>query len=723
MEDYIRRRFENTVESMQKMIKEDLDLPNHLSSAKRAYLKLSFRNTSDLLTVRKALLPVAIRNGESHRDGVLATNHRMSPDDTTTSASKSESNALSKIVGLREHDVPYHLRVAIDLDIRVGLWYTISVQGPKTRINRLENKDVRPDLVVLAFDIETSKMPLKFPDANQDHIMMISYMINGRGFLIVNRDIVSCDIESFEYTPKPDFPGHFTVFNEPNEAAMLNKFFTHIQLVRPQVFVTYNGDFFDWPFIETRAAIHEMDMREIIGIGRNSQDEFGGTYCAHMDCFAWVKRDSYLPAGSHGLKAVCAIKLGYDPLELDPELMTPLASQDPHTLANYSVSDAVATYYLYMKYVHPFIFSLCNIIPLMPDEVLRKGTGTLCETLLMAQAYKANVIMPNKHEEPKERFHKGHLLDSETYIGGHVEALEAGVYRSDFSYKFKIDPSTIYRLIEELDRALKFFLEHEAKVSISEITNFTAIREQIESMLQKLAGTLIIHDRPLIYHLDVGSMYPNIILTNRLQPSAMVNESTCAVCDFNRPGKQCQRTMTWSWRGEFFSSKQNEYRMIKRQLEGERFPVKHGKKNGTVPYHELSAAEQTVLLKKRLGDYSQKVYKRTRQHEVVQKTAIVCQRENSFYIDTVRSFRDRRYDYKNLQKVWKKKLDEAQSANDPTSVEEAGKLLVSYDSLQLAHKCILNSFYGYVMRKAARWYSMEMGGDCVRDGSGYYHSR
>ena len=56
-------------------------------------------------------------------------------------------------------------------------------------------------------------------------------------------------------------------------------------------------------------------------------------------------------------------------------------------LAQYSVSDAVATYYLYMKYVHPFIFSLCNIIPLCPDEVLRKGTGTLCETLLMVRLF------------------------------------------------------------------------------------------------------------------------------------------------------------------------------------------------------------------------------------------------------------------------------------------------------------------------------------------------
>lgn len=39
-----------------------------------------------------------------------------------------------------------------------------------------------------------------------------------------------------------------------------------------------------------------------------------------------------------------------------------------------------------MKYVHPFVFSLCNIIPLNPDEVLRKGSGTLCETLLMVRA-------------------------------------------------------------------------------------------------------------------------------------------------------------------------------------------------------------------------------------------------------------------------------------------------------------------------------------------------
>ncbi len=37
-----------------------------------------------------------------------------------------------------------------------------------------------------------------------------------------------------------------------------------------------------------------------------------------------------------------------------------------------------------------------------PDEVLRKGSGTLCEALLMVEAYKSNVVAPNKHTAATE---------------------------------------------------------------------------------------------------------------------------------------------------------------------------------------------------------------------------------------------------------------------------------------------------------------------------------
>lgn len=113
---------------------------------------------------------------------------------------------------------------------------------------------------------------------------------------------MSQDIEDFEYTPKPDYPGLFTVFNEADEAALLRRFFAHIQQVRPTVIVTYNGDFFDFPYVEARALVHGMDMEAMIGFKKNSQGDYWATHSLHLDCFRWVKRDSYLPAGSQGLK-------------------------------------------------------------------------------------------------------------------------------------------------------------------------------------------------------------------------------------------------------------------------------------------------------------------------------------------------------------------------------------------------------------------------------------
>ena len=55
-----------------------------------------------------------------------------------------------------------------------------------------------------------------------------------------------------------------------------------------------------------------------------------------------------------------------------------------------------------------------------------KGSGTLCEALLMVEAFRGNIVCPNKTADRGEQHYKGHLLESETYIGGHVEALEAG---------------------------------------------------------------------------------------------------------------------------------------------------------------------------------------------------------------------------------------------------------------------------------------------------------
>ena len=154
-------------------------------------------------------------------------------------------------------------------------------------------------------------------------------------------------------------------------------------------------------------------------------------------------------------------KLGYDPMEVDAEDMLREAVENPFHMASYSVSDAVATYYLYMKYVHLFIYSLCTVIPLVAEDVLRKGSGTLCEMLLMVEAHANGIVYPNKQLEPPTRFHQGHLLAADTYIGGTVECLASGVYRSDLPAEFALDPSAFEELFAAVYSMLTFSIDVE----------------------------------------------------------------------------------------------------------------------------------------------------------------------------------------------------------------------------------------------------------------------
>ncbi|XP_055613279.1 DNA polymerase epsilon catalytic subunit 1 [Uranotaenia lowii] len=714
---FLTKKYSGQLLNVEFIEREDLDLPNHLSGLKQNLLKLTFANTTHMTKVKRDLAAAVRKNKERDKANTYymqMLSNSLAVASEGGAGSNQNQDFYDSIMDMREHDVPYHVRVSIDLNIFCGLWYTMRCRGGDETPLITPRPDIldRPEPVVLAFDIETTKLPLKFPDAQTDQIMMISYMIDGQGYLITNREIISAEVEDFEYTPKPEFEGHFIVFNEPNEMTLIQKFFDHILDVKPHIFVTYNGDFFDWPFVEARAAVYDLDMKREIGFSKvNARD--GNYLCRpamHMDCLCWVKRDSYLPVGSQGLKAVAKSKLRYDPVELDPEEMCKMAVEQPQVLSNYSVSDAVATYYLYMKYVHPFIFALATIIPMEPDEILRKGSGTLCESLLMKEAYHARIVFPNKQvSELNKLTADGHVLDSETYVGGHVEALESGVFRADISTRFRLDQDMLKQLQDNVDKVVEFAIVTEEGVPLDLVTNLDEVTEQIKASLQQLYDTPSRIEQPVIYHLDVGAMYPNIILTNRLQPSSMISETDCAACDYNKPDAKCKRDMEWMWRGEMLPASRNEFQRIQQQLETEKFPPLFP---GGPPraFHELSKEDQANYEKKRLSDYCRKAYKKTKVTKLETRTSTICQKENSFYVDTVRAFRDRRYEYKALTKVAKAAVTAAVKSGDAGEIKAAKGREVLYDSLQLAHKCILNSFYGYVMRRGARWHSMSMAG-------------
>ena len=78
---------------------------------------------------------------------------------------------------------------------------------------------------------------------------------------------------------------------------------------------------------------------------------------------------------------------------------------------------------------------------------------------------------------------------SETYIGGHVECLETGVYRADIPCKFNLKPSALQQLIDNIDRDLTFFIEVEGGVDRTTIANYDEVRSEIVEALELLRDT------------------------------------------------------------------------------------------------------------------------------------------------------------------------------------------------------------------------------------------
>ena len=52
---------------------------------------------------------------------------------------------------------------------------------------------------------------------------------------------------------------------------------------------TFNGDFFDIPFIKRRAEINNISLEDELGLIEKRGIFTGRYFFIHLDCFYWVK--------------------------------------------------------------------------------------------------------------------------------------------------------------------------------------------------------------------------------------------------------------------------------------------------------------------------------------------------------------------------------------------------------------------------------------------------
>lgn len=130
----------------------------------------------------------------------------------------------------------------------------------------------------------------------------------------------------------------------------------------------------------------------------------------------------------------------------------------------------------------------------------------------MVEAFHANIIFPNKEEtELNKLTQDGHVLVQETYVGGHVEALESGVFRADIPCRFRIAPDAVNMLIEQIPKTLEHAIVVEEGVPMDCVLNLEEIKEEIKAQLVSLK---VIY----IYIMQCVKKTKNFLLFNRTSP-------------------------------------------------------------------------------------------------------------------------------------------------------------------------------------------------------------
>ena len=175
------------------LLKTDLDAPNHPGRRARAaggrpVLKMAFDNVDQKQRVGKEVQEVLRDNKRRRADHGedFPTYDAERKRGRAADGPNAEWDPLACLVDMREHSMRYIARVCINLDLRKGCWYTLTSLSMGGVVLGKKYNLLKAEPAVLAFNIECTKAPLKFPDTKVNFIYMISYMVDGQGYLILS---------------------------------------------------------------------------------------------------------------------------------------------------------------------------------------------------------------------------------------------------------------------------------------------------------------------------------------------------------------------------------------------------------------------------------------------------------------------------------------------------------------------------------------------------------
>ena len=333
------------------------------------------------------------------------------------------------------------------------------------------------NLIIGAFDIETYN-PKIASRPNTDPILAISY-VEG---ILGNGHVKNTYTYKKVWTWKKS--GHDFVESCESESGMLRKFGQTIRDRDIDILVSYNGDNYDFKYLQERAKILKflspISFGKFDGVEKQLKFEKSGISVAafidglpHIDLFPIARQLFSLPKydlnnvyyeiyGKKGKEDLDKAKI-YEIWNDAGKNET--CRENLEKFFKYSLKDSEIALEIALSLL-PLYFELSHLTGLPLQKTTRMGSGMRVEHLLMKKSYEKNLLIPNKRNtslNPEE----------ETYAGGFVLEPEKGLHNNIVVFDFRslypsiiislnIDPMTINCLCCEN--------ENDNKISINNST-------------------------------------------------------------------------------------------------------------------------------------------------------------------------------------------------------------------------------------------------------------
>jgi len=332
------------------------------------------------------------------------------------------------VAGIREkaeYDIPFAKRYLLDHSLKPMAGVRIRAEGKEIKSAELMENSQGQEPKAMAFDLETYS-PGRFSDSKRDPILMASFALPKKsGVLSYGKGFKDKRIKEFA-----------------GEKEMVNGLTALIQEERPDIIVTYNGDLFDFPYIQERANVLHAGFAissdgtspRAISRGRDTAVKLAGMQ--HLDVYQMLRflsRFAVVSLVKFDLESVVSSLYGIEKEKIHSNEINELwdKRKDLDRLASYCREDSEYTLRIAQQYL-PLIAELCRIVKLTLFDVGRASASLLVEQLIMDKCRETNRVIANK---PDESAIKQRLMNP--IKGGYVKEPEPGLHENlavlDFS--------------------------------------------------------------------------------------------------------------------------------------------------------------------------------------------------------------------------------------------------------------------------------------------------